>query len=176
VALIDGEWRLGCDPAFEIWSCHAELGPIHFNNYQWETHRFVPALNHVVRIGIPGNELGPVPYSVEATSQICAEHKDKSPAICDALLVFYNKYIFDRFFVNDDAGNDVTHLYAPPITDSMKLWDMLWPPFTIRLADKPSDDGSCRFTLDCECQWDEEHGLGIQFADWNVVGFCGCGE
>lgn len=167
---IKREWRITTAPSSKIHVVHPVLGPILYNHYAWEMIRHPPAIDHVVTVWIPGNELGPKAEHVEAAIGICSHMTNERSRICEALHSYYNKYVFGMFNVVDADGNDLTHHYAPKVTEAAKLWEMLWPPFELQISED-LDDAPWQFEIHCECQWDMEHGVDIRFKNWEVVDF-----
>jgi Domain of unknown function (DUF6985) len=169
-------WRLTGGPSIEIWIDHPRIGPITRESYWWTTHRFVPALGHVAELTIESDHRPPTEAQCEIFETVVRHAKLERDQICAKLFKLYTKQIVGSFSATDDDGNEVGHLLAPPIADPADIWPMLWPPFYIRIPERRRRSKYHAFTLDCNCQWDREHGLGIRFRDWRATGFCGSGE
>jgi hypothetical protein len=170
------EWRLTGGPTIQIWMDHPRIGPITREAYWWTTHRFVPALGHVAELMIDSDHRPPTEAQCDVFEAVMRHTDLERDQICAKLLKLYTEHFAGSFSEEDEQGNEIGDLLAPPVTDPADIWPMLWPPFCIRIPEKRRRSASHEFTLDCNCQWDREHGLGIRFRNWRIKGFCGSGE
>jgi hypothetical protein len=66
---------------------------------------------------------------------------------------------------------------TPPIRDDHEIWKLVGKPSVwIRLESNPDQTKSIVFRLALDCHWDPEHGLGIEFRDWEIVKFGGSAD
>ncbi len=170
------KWRVTVMPQTKVWSQHPALGPIHFEEFGWHTHRFIPALGCIAELMIEGNELGPSPQQATTAQSILSRDTTLRDSICTELLTFYNERIYGTSMVMDDDGNDVTEHYVPSINTAEGIWMLLSAPFCFRIPEEAPSNIAGYFVLDCECRFDSEHGLGIHFQDWAITNFTGSGE
>lgn len=170
------KWRVTVMPQTKVWTHHPTLGPLHFEEYGWHAHRFIPALGCVAELMIEGNELGPTPQQVATAESVLSQETDLRASICERLFTFYSEHIYGTSMVMDDDGNDVTDHYVPSVDDPKNTWNLLTAPFCFRVPESQPDNGARAFALDCECRFDPEHGLGIHFQDWSITNFTGGGQ
>jgi hypothetical protein len=170
------EWRLTGGPTIHIWMDHPRIGPITREAYWWITHRFVPALGHVAEVTMDSDDRPPTEAQCDVFEAVVQHAEQERDQICARLSKLYSKHIVGSFSETDDHGNEIGDLLAPPVKSPADIWPMLWPPFSIRIPKRRRRSSSFTFTIDCNCQWDREHGLGIRFRNWRVTGFCGAGE
>lgn len=98
---------------------------------------------------------------------------DIRPAFQDALFEYYKAEIEGSYSAYDPvARREIPNSGPPVLTNSSQVWPLIddpemWIDWHFRT---PTAIG---FELTFNCDWDEEHGLGVQFSNWAAVKFGG---
>jgi len=66
---------------------------------------------------------------------------------------------------------------APRLAESRQIWKLIRDA-EISISDRCKDDNEevVEFRMTFACSWDDEHGLGVKFRDWKIVGFGNAAE
>ncbi len=104
---------------------------------------------------------------VEMLRAIVAYDGDFRTPFINAAFEYYTNRIHGSFVQYDCAGNNITHLVAPHITEPDQIWPMLKEPSLVIHSYKPK--GTVEFSIRFKCQWDEEHGFGARYVDWELI-------
>ena len=105
--------------------------------------------------------------SIEYT-QKCAEHFNKlSPEIIETICKGAKAYCLDFMEIADEDWDEYLTI---PVTAETHPLDMLkcFKP-TLLIIKKPNDENITGYQLECECDWEIEHGMEIDILDNKVV-------
>ncbi len=94
------------------------------------------------------------------------EH-DLRPEFERQMFEFYTEDVFECSQYLDADGNDITELHAPRIRNGSEIWPLI-ELGSVRIDLFDGNDDLVGFQMLFNCKWDEEHGLGVHYRDWEI--------
>lgn len=145
------------------------VGPVdHDEDLDWlrteplDTPLLGGPVRYVIDVGPPeGDDLGALdPDGLVAAAIETFRRLDRAAleAVSDHAFAYYQ----DEW----EALESEDRAYLPTIESASQVWEH------VRLGDEPIvtlDEGHAYVSLECECDWEEEHGLGLVFRDGAAV-------
>jgi hypothetical protein len=84
---------------------------------------------------------------------------------------YYQEHVFGAI---DFGDTETEQQCAPRLTEPSQIWKLV-PGADIWISEfhKKEHEEAVEFKMTFACSWDDEHGLGVQFRDWQIVNFGG---
>jgi hypothetical protein len=147
------------DPLLEGFDCSGD------EQNQWcQGEMFVPFWGSTLTVWVETSAIG-----IEMLREIIAYKGDLRTPFIQAVFDYYTKDIYGSYIRYDEERNDITHLFAPHVTEPDQLWPMLRPlSLTVR-SDRSEEKVNFSLAFKCSWDWDEECGLGVRYVDWQIA-------
>jgi hypothetical protein len=157
----------------------AELVPgLQYGRPFWTGRAHIPFWGEALPVtlkAVEGDRL--VPRQVRILREMLAYPHDLRPAFDRRLFDYYQQHVYGCIdFGPDDDGTDLADTLAPRLDTPGDIWKLInGPELWIRWCCKDEHEAAVEFELDFTCTWDDEHGLGVRYRDWEIVYIGGYG-
>ncbi len=108
------------------------------------------------------------PKQTELVNQLIENEKSWIEDSISSIIEYYKKVYKDYRSGWESGGVDEVTIeqYLPKEINREKLLELISPGEIYISPEEECEDGKFGFALDCE--WDEEHGVGVAFENWKV--------
>lgn len=127
----------------------------------------------LIVVVVDNARLGPTSSQAKILESMFAHKSDIRPYLQKELFKHYRQHIYGKYtHYSSLRGEYGADEITPPIKTSSEIWSLVSQPSAwIRHVEDDGWDGTTRFVLTFECQWDDEHGLRIEMSDWRISSF-----
>jgi hypothetical protein len=148
------------------------LRDFHFVDPTWEGTAFVPFWRSELDVSInPGDE-GITPRQLAALRAVLTYPRDLRPAFERALFAYYRAEVDGTYCSYDEHARPIPGSGPPKLSEPSQVWGLIDEPVVcIPLYFRTLS--AIEFELSFNCKWDQEHGLGVLYRDWQPVEFGG---
>ncbi len=153
------------------------LKGLHYVGPCWAGTAFVPFWGDTLEVNLdPAGEGRVTPRQLRILRAVLSYPRDLKGEFQRRLFEHYRQHVYGRIEFLDEDDGDVTDQCAPRLEEAGQVWGLIeGPGVFIRPCCRAEDEAAVTFELDFTCSWDEEHGLGVRYRDWEVVRVGGWG-
>jgi hypothetical protein len=143
----------------------------HLDGHFWTAVAYIPFWRGELPVWFLTYEKEPTPRQVRIVQAILDYPHDLRGLVERGVFDYYQAEVFGAI---DFGDPEVEQECAPPLTDPAQIWKLI-PGADIWISQfyKEGYEDAVEFKMTFECSWDEEHGLGVKFRDWQIVDFTG---
>lgn len=118
-----------------------------------------------------------VPRQVRILREVLAYPHDLRPAFERTLFDYYQQHVYGCIDCGlDEDGTDPTDHLIPHLDSPREIWKLIQgPELWLHWCCKDEYEEAVEFELDFTCTWDDEHGLGVRYRDWQIAYIGGYG-
>jgi hypothetical protein len=144
------------------------LPDLHFVGPCWSGHAFVPFWGETLEVNLDLMAEGQFsPWQVEVLKAILRYPHDLRGEFEQRLFAYYQKDVYDCIEFLDEDGTDVSDECAPRMDEPGQIWTLIEGP-EVYIHCCFRSEPAIAFELAFTCTWDDEHGLGVRYRDWQI--------
>jgi hypothetical protein len=146
------------------------LRDYHFDSF-WTGTAYVPFWGKDLPIWFHTYAKQPSPRQLRILGAILDYQLDLRASLERSVFDYYQAEVFGCI---DFGCAAVEEECAPHLTEASQIWKLI-PGADIWISywHKDGYEHAIEFKMTFACSWDEEHGFGVKFRDWKIVGFGG---
>jgi hypothetical protein len=146
------------------------LHDFHYVDPCWQGTAFVPFWGETLEINLDPVEDGRfTPRQMTILRAIVGSRRRLRRKFERRLFEHYQREVYGCIDFRDDEGNDLSDQYAPRLDKAGQIWKLIQgPEVMIDWCCKSENEDAIEFELDFTCTWDDEHGLGVRYRNWEI--------
>lgn len=140
----------------------------------WTGVAHVPFWRGDLPVWLPTYGKEPTPRQVRIVRAVLDYPHDLRGLVERSVFDHYQEHVYGAI---DFGSPEDDQECAPQLTESRQIWKLisgaeLW----IKSVHRDEHEAAVEFALKFYCTWDEEHGLGVRFRDWQIVRIGGAAD
>jgi hypothetical protein len=150
----------------------ALLHDFHLVGPSWDGTAFVPFWGRELDVSIDPDEDGITPRQLAVLRAVLNHKQDLRPEFEQALFAYYQADVDGAYCSYDEHARPTPGTGPPKLTEAAKVWGLIDDP-VVCIPMFFRTESAIEFELSFNCEWDQEHGLGVLYRNWRPIKFGG---